>query len=353
MATRFDAASDRATYSGGSGAPPTPSAGWAASWWAYISTDMNTFATMLRLWAGGTVLNLAMGGSGTAPGAFTGGGTVEIDAQCSVGSWYYLGYTVSGSTATVYVFDDTGALFDSATGSIGGGTPTGLTVGGRDASDPDEWFNGRISRMRIWSATRTQAELAAEQFSDDPVITANLWEHYRLTGAGDLTGAAGGHDLTAGSTATTTEDDPPLSSAITGSGAVTAPASVVSGAGAVVVSGAGSVTAEPAVVDGDASVVVSGSGAAVVSPPLISGAGTTVVAGQGSAVVPEAVVAGAGQVIITGSGVIVAPAAVVSGVGGDPAEPTVTPPERTYVVPAESRVYVVPAEARVSEVRDG
>jgi hypothetical protein len=320
MAARFDAASDRATYSGGSGAPPTPSAGWAASWWAYISVDQNTFATMLRLFAGGTVLNLAMGSTGTAPGAFTGGGTVEIDTQCSVGAWYYLGYTVSGSTVTVYVFDATGALFDSATGTIGGGTPTGLCVGGRDASDPDEWFNGRLRAMRIWSTTRTQAEFAAEQFSTDPVITANLWEHYPLTGAGDLTGVVGGHNLTAGSTATTTEDDPPFSTAITGSGAATAPASVAAGIGTTVVAGAGAATAGAAIAAGAGGVVVAGSGTAVAPAALSAGTGTSDVAGQGSAVAPAAVVAGGGQVLIAGSGVVVAPAAEASGAGGEPAD---------------------------------
>lgn len=347
MATRFDAASDRATYSGGGGAPPTPSAGWAASWWAYISVDQNTFATMLRLWAGGTVLNLAMGSSGTAPGAFTGGGTVEIDTQCAVGAWYYIGCTVSGTSATVYVFDDTGALFDSATGTIGGGTPTGLTVGGRDAADPDEWFNGRLSRLRIWSSTRTQGEFADEQFADEPVITADLWEHYPLTGAGDLTGVVGGHNLTAGSTATTTEDGPPISSEITGSGSVTASAADVSGSGAVIVSGSGAVSVEAAVVDGEAGAVVSGGGTVAASVPLVAGAGAVVAAGAGSLSVPEAVVAGGGQVIITGSGVVVAPAAVVS---GSDAVPTETPASRTYTVPADSRAFVVPAESRVLEV---
>lgn len=321
-ATRFDAASDRATYAGGSGAPPTPSAGWAASWWAYISTDQNTFSTMLRLFAGGTVLNLAMGSSGTAPGAFTGGGTVEVDTQCSVGSWYYLGYTVSGSTVTVYVFDDTGALFDSATGTIGGGTPTGLTVGGRDASDPDEWFNGRLHSMRIWSTTRTQAEFAAEQFSADPVITANLWEHYRLAGAGDLTGVVGGHNLTAGSTATTTEDGPPLTVDVTGT---------ATGSGG----GTGAATGTREVV-GQAAGVGGGVGAATGVREVV-GTAAGAAGGAGTATGVREVVGTA-----TGNG---------GGVGHIlvPSD-AVTPPERTYTVPAEDRVYTVPFEDRVMEV---
>jgi hypothetical protein len=219
-ATRFDAASDRVTYTGGSGAPPTPSAGWSASWWAYISTDRNDFSTMLRLHAssgGSTVLNLAMSSSGTAPGAFTAGGTVQVSTQLTVATWYYLAYSVSSTTATIYVFDTAGALVTSVSGTIGGGTPDALTVGGRSAGDSTEWFDGRISRLRIWSRVLTQAQFAAEQFATNPVGAANLWEHWPLTGAGDLSGAAGGHNLTAGTTATTTEAGPPLSTTVTGS----------------------------------------------------------------------------------------------------------------------------------------
>jgi len=223
-ATRFDADSDRATYAGGSGNPPTPSAGWSAAWWVYISNDRNNFSTMLRLHTssgGSTVLNLAMGATGQAPGAYTAGGSVETSSQLTIAAWYYLAYTVSAGTATIYVFNAAGALVTSTSGTIGGGTPDGLTVGGRSASDATEWFDGRLSRLRMWSAVLSQAQFAAEQFAAEPVVTANLWAHYKLTGAGDLTDAAGGHNLTAGTTATTTEAGPPLSEGVSGSATAT------------------------------------------------------------------------------------------------------------------------------------
>lgn len=219
-ATRFDAASDRASYAGASGNPPAPSAGWSAAWWVYISTDRNDFSTMLRLHTGSggsTVLNLAMGATGQAPGAYTVGGSVETSSQLTIATWYYLAYSVTGTTLTIYVFNAAGALVTSTSGTIGGGTPDGLTVGGRSSGDSSEWFDGRLSRMRIWSAVLSQAQFAAEQFAAEPVVTANLWAHYKLTGAGDLADAAGGHNLAAGTTATTTEAGPPLSEGVSGS----------------------------------------------------------------------------------------------------------------------------------------
>jgi hypothetical protein len=219
-ATRFDAASDRVSYAGASGNPPTPSAGWSASWWVYISVDRDDFSTMLRLHnssGGSTVLNLAMASSGTAPGAFTAGGSVTIGTQLTAATWYYLAYSVSGTALTIYVFDAAGALVATTSGTIGGGAPDGLTVAGRSAGDSTEWFNGRLSRMRMWSAVLSQAQFAAEQFAANPVTTANLWEHWPLTGAADLAGAAGGHNLIAGTTATTTEAGPPLPEGVSGS----------------------------------------------------------------------------------------------------------------------------------------
>jgi hypothetical protein len=300
-ATRFDAAGDRATYSGAGGAPPTPSAGWAASWWVYISVDQNTFATMLRLWAGGTVLNLAMGSSGTAPGAYTGGGTVEVGTQCAVDTWYYLGYSVSGTTVTIYVFDAAGALFATASGTIGGGSPTGLTVGGRDASNPDEWFNGRISRMRIWSTTRTQAEFAAEQFAADPVATGNLWAHYPLAGAGDLADTAGGHNLAAGSTATTTEDGPPLSEGVTGTALVALGALSLAANGQRTVVGQVDITLGALAVTATGIRTVLGAVTVTLTGPTVNATGVRMVSGIASVVLGALATVVAGRRRVTGT----------------------------------------------------
>lgn len=136
---------------------------------------------------------------------------------------------------------------------------------------------------------------------------------------------------------------------VTGSGSVTAPTVVVSGAAAVVVSASGAVSADTAAVDGDGSVVVSGAGTATAAAAALAGSGAASVAGQGSAEAGLASLAGSGQVIVTGTGSAVAPAAAVSGAGGEPSEPVVTPEIRTVVVPAENRVMVVAAESRVLE----
>lgn len=245
-ATRFAATTDRATYSGAAGNPPIPAAGWSAAWWAYIAVDRDDYSTMLRVHAGdggSTILNVAMSQSGTGVSVYTVGGSVEGVANLAVGQWYYLAISVLATTCAAYVFDAGGALVAATSGTISASAqPTGLTLGGRSAADPDEWFNGRLSRMRIWSAVLSQAEFVAEQFATQPARAGDLWAHYRLAGATDLVDLAGGHDLVAGTTATITEDGPPLPTGVSGSALAALSGLSVAALGVRTVLGAGAAT---------------------------------------------------------------------------------------------------------------
>jgi hypothetical protein len=92
----------------------------------------------------------------------------------------------------------------------GGATAAGFTFGGRDTSDATEWFNGRIAYPRLWASTMTQSEMLAEWASTMPVRSSQ-WGAYALSGVGDLADVSGnGRNLTAGSTAVTTEAGPPI-----------------------------------------------------------------------------------------------------------------------------------------------
>lgn len=372
MAVRFDAASDRVSIAA---TLPDPATAITITGWAYVSADTGTNATMCRVHAvsgASTTITFATdGGAPAGVGYFTAGGSIVSSTQSPVGSWRKVALTCTGTSGNVYVATVGGGT-DTDSGTVAGvAAPSGLTLGGRSSGDSSEWFNGRLAYWRVWSAVLSQSEIEAEWASTTPVRTSGLWADWPLEVHTDLTDHSGnGRDLTAGSTATTTEDGPPLAGPITGSGAVTAPAAEVSGAGtvtvtgagaltaaasgiagsaSVVVSGAGSVTAEPAVVDGDAAVTVFGSGTGEAPAAELSGSGAAVVAGQGSVVAVEAVVAGAGQVIITGTGVIVAPAAAISGAGGEPGELTEPPARRTFEVSARQRTFEVPARTRTWE----
>jgi hypothetical protein len=221
VSVRSDAATDRFSYTAAN--PPNPSAGFTVTLWAYLSVDRNDFSTLLRLHSGSggsTTLNLATGGSGETPCIFSPGNTGGVvgGRPLVVGQWSRVAVTVTGTTGIIYVADTKVGATTSATGTVSGGSaPTGLTFAGRSAGDGTEWFNGRLAYARLWSSVLTQAQIEAEWLSTTPIITSNGWAAYPLTVHTDLTDHSGnGRNLVAGSTALTTEADPPLATLVTG-----------------------------------------------------------------------------------------------------------------------------------------
>ena len=233
MSTRFDAASDRISFAGSMFAVGS---GFTMTAWAYVSVDTDTFATVARLHASSastTVVTWATGGDGlSGPNYFTGGGTVTNATNMAVGQWRKIALSCSGTTGRSYIATVGGATeVDSGTVSVG--TPDGLTLAGRGPADSSEVFNGRLAYVRIWTAELSQAQIEAEWASTTPVVTSGLWADWPLTDSTDLTDHSGnGRNLTAGGTAVSTEDNPPIGGAVTGSalfafGGLTATASAV------------------------------------------------------------------------------------------------------------------------------
>jgi hypothetical protein len=324
MAVRFDAATDRISFSG---TVPDPSSGFTLLGWAYVSVDRDDFSTMARVHASSgasTTATFATGSEGLGgPGYFTAGGSVTNATGFAVGSWRKVAISCTGTTGKCYVATDGGAT-EVDSGTVGGAaSPTGITLGGRSPVDGAEWWNGRLAYWRLYSAELTQTEIETEWASATPVRTENLWADWPLSTHTDLTDHSGnGRNLSAGSTATTTEDGPPLAVDVigtaTGSGGGTGTATGVREVVGVAVGGGG------------------GTGSATGVRECVG-----VAAGQGGG---SGTAAGVREVVgsATGSGGGVGAIVVPSNV--------VTPAERTYVVPAESRVYAVPAESRTLEV---
>jgi hypothetical protein len=220
MSTRFDAAGDRISFAGSMFAVGS---GFTMTAWAYVSVDTDTFATVARLHASSastTVVTWATGGDGlSGPNYFTGGGTVTNATNMAVGQWRKIALSCSGTTGRSYIATVGGATeVDSGTVSVG--TPDGLTLAGRGPADSSEVFNGRLAYVRIWTAELSQSQIEAEWASTTPVVTSGLWADWPLTDSTDLTDHSGnGRNLTAGGTAVSTEDNPPLSGSVTGSAA--------------------------------------------------------------------------------------------------------------------------------------
>lgn len=209
MAVRFDAASDRVSFAG---TLPDPSAGFTLTAWALVAVSTGTFATMARLHNPGTVITCATGGSGlTGPGYYTTGGSVENALGFAVGAWRQVAISCTGTTGRICVAAPGGPT-EVDTGTVSDTTaPTGITLGGRGPADAAEWWNGRLAHVRLWAVELTLAQIEAEWASPTPVVTGGLWADWPLSTAADLTDHSGnGRHLTAGSTAVTTEDGPPL-----------------------------------------------------------------------------------------------------------------------------------------------
>ena len=214
MSVRFDADTDRISYSG---SLPDPATAITATGWVYISTSTGNPTTFFRLWnaGGSTVATVACNSAGVVnPGYFTAGGQAFISTSLSVGAWYRIAITCTGTSGIFYLAPAVGATTSGSGTVAGGATPTGITVGGRGPSDASESFDGREAYVRVWSSVLTQAEIEAEWASVTPVITSGLVADWPLLVHTDLTDHSGnGRDLVAGATAVTTEADPPIAPA--------------------------------------------------------------------------------------------------------------------------------------------
>ncbi|MEI5100300.1 LamG-like jellyroll fold domain-containing protein [Streptomyces sp. PmtG] len=219
MSTRFDAASDRISYAGTMFAVGS---GFTITAWAYVSVDTNDFATIGRLHASSgttTIVTWATSSDGLGgPNYFTGGGTVTNATGMAVGAWRKVAISCAGTTGKIYIATVGGAT-EVDSGTVGVGTADGITLGGRAPGDSGEAFNGRLAYVRVWTAELTQTDIEAEWASTIPVRTAGLWADWPLTDSTDLTDHSGnGRNLSAGTTAVSTEDDPPLATNVTGTG---------------------------------------------------------------------------------------------------------------------------------------
>ncbi|MFL1903084.1 LamG-like jellyroll fold domain-containing protein [Streptomyces tauricus] len=285
MSTRFDAASDRVSFAGSMFAV---GAGFTITAWAYTSVDTDANSTFARLHAssgGSTIATWATGSDGlSGPNYFTGGGSVTNATNMAVGAWRKIAISCSGTTGRSYVATVGGAT-EADSGTVAVGTPDGLTLGGRAPGDSSEPFNGRLAYVRVWTAELTQTQIEAEWASPAPVRTANLWADWPLTDATDLTDHSGnGRNLTAGTTAVTTEADPPLAGAVTGTaagvfGGLAGTASGtrrVSGAGSGALGGLAGAAAGTRKVVGSAHTQLGGLVGSASSPSLVTGTATGV-----------------------------------------------------------------------------
>lgn len=227
MAIRFDETDDRVTCTA---TLPDPTAGITITAWVYISVNTGGPTTFLRLWnaARSTTITCACNSGGVVnPGYFTAGGSAFVAATLSLGTWYRIALTCTGTSATFYIAADVAGPTQVGTGTVAGASaPAGITLGGRDLLDSSEPLNGREAHVRVWSTVLTQSEIEAEWVSTSPVHASGLWANWVLADASDLLDHSGnGHHLSAGPTPVTTEAGPPLGATVELTGVASAASS--------------------------------------------------------------------------------------------------------------------------------
>jgi len=205
MAVRFDATTDR--YETTTGLPPTV---YTAMCWYYISVDRNAYSLLWELqYNGRTVINSPYITASKAIEVWD-GNQFKMTLQGATVGWQRLALAVgTGGDATLYHGTATGALALSSTTTLIGSAATvdKLMIG----NDPlDQWFNGRVAAYKMWNATLTQAEIEREFETYQPARTANLLRWHPFINAELVDYSGNGNTLTAGSTATATEDGPPI-----------------------------------------------------------------------------------------------------------------------------------------------
>jgi hypothetical protein len=315
VAARSDAATDRVSRT----TAPSLASVTVCAWVKIGATHAgNLFHPIMRVEAsGGSAMIFGFKGTnGRTPSLYSGSSTTGISGtEVALATYVFVAATMAAGAAQLFQGTTPGSV-SKVTGTVNTtGTPDTITVFGRSPSDGTEWLEGTLAGVRMWTAVLSDAEIAAESLSLTAVRTSGLWASWPFAAAA-LTDASGNsRPLTAGSTGLSSDTDPTLSTDITGSGALTAPAAVASGTGTVTVAGTGSATAPKAVAAGTGTVAVTGVGAATAPPAVAAGAGGGLapIEGVGALVAPAARVNGTGQVVVTGVGACVAPAAVVHG----------------------------------------
>lgn len=209
MTARFSEASDRLSLA----AAPTPSAGFTFACWARLGADANQHGTILRMYDAVTTLTFGVGSDGVTLGCVSVGNTggVNVGAM-TVGAWYRVGLTVSGTSGTVYLAEGQTGQIISVTGTVSGGSavPTALAIGGRAPADSSERWPGDLAYPRAWSRVLGQSALEDQWKLSAPTDTP-VWADWPLT-ADLLDDSGSGRHLVAGATLVEflVDDEPPL-----------------------------------------------------------------------------------------------------------------------------------------------
>lgn len=201
MAVRFDAIGDHIVRTAN-----LPGYPFTICFWFYLSVDRNAYSALTWIHSSGTTRhNLFLSSNGTQLGLWN--GSIETNgSNLTVGTWAHLAHVANGiGTAGNHLAYLNGLLDVSQAGNNGAYNTM------RMGSDGVDLINGRMAAIKIYGATLTAAEIAAEMCQYLPVRTANLNGFYPLFTVGDdeIDFSGNANNWTVGGTLAT-EDGPPI-----------------------------------------------------------------------------------------------------------------------------------------------
>lgn len=206
MSVRFDGSTDRYTATTGL----VGASGWTVCLWAKLQVDRNDYTTFFQ-WVGGssneTVFQTQA--NGTSLQVWDGTADRNLTASLVVGSWYRLALVRTTTTSvTAYTATDVGATSSQTLTTSTVGAPATLYVGN---SDVNEFLNGNIANLKVYTAALSQTEVETEWASWDAVRTSNLLRHHKFKDAAEVTDYSGnGNALTSAGTPTFDADNPAI-----------------------------------------------------------------------------------------------------------------------------------------------
>lgn len=208
MAVRLDAVTDTLTRT--TGLPGITS--FTLMGWFQMAANTGGFQSFLAYGTStagsGNFYSLTTNGGNLTFVAYNGATNSTATGTITVGAWMHLALTCAGTGANQLLAYQNGALFITFNG---GTNPTSqkLYWGGNNQS-PNEWMNGRLAALKVYSAVLSAGEIQTEMRQYLPARLANLTSWMPLMLHTDLQDyGSGAFHGTAGGTLTT-EDGPPI-----------------------------------------------------------------------------------------------------------------------------------------------
>jgi hypothetical protein len=186
---------------------------FTVTFWLKLMGDRNTYSTCVGLRDGSPYAHFGFGSTGDLLGRDLWSGGSNTGFVVPIGRWIYFAntVTVAGTNGLMFWVENEMATANG----YGQGTlwnfigPTADFYIGNDSFN--DYFDGSIAAVKIWSSVLTVEELQAEQFSSNPVRTANLFAYYPFNGGPSLLDSGpSSKSLTANGTPTLDTYGPPV-----------------------------------------------------------------------------------------------------------------------------------------------